>query len=751
MINMEDALQTFIAESRELLQDMEDKLLHINQLSGDDFTEAVNAIFRAAHTIKGSAGLFGLDNIVGFTHVLESILDRVREAELVIDDSLVSLLLQCKDHVSLMIGLLAGNNEITAEQLQSNDVILLQKLAPFESPDAVHAASVLSQEAKQVNIVPPTPTHDKVEVLDHGMVDSDNWHISLHFGPDVLRNGMDPLSFFRYLGTIGSIVNIETSFAALPAAAEMDPESCYMAYEISFKSAVDKTTIESVFEFVQDDCDIHIMPPHSLIADFVKVIAKMPKEEQRIGQMLVRCGTLTERELARVLEMQAAAAQQPGAIAGIQQPLGQLLVEQGLVPPVVVEAALEKQQQQRKAKSKQQQSIRVDAEKLDQLINLIGELVIAGAGVNIVLQRARMPQLLEATSTMSRLIEEVRDSALNLRMVQIGETFNRFQRVVHDVAADLGKEITLSISGGETELDKTVVEKIGDPLTHLIRNSIDHGIEDAATRVQRGKPACGTVKLNAYHESGSIVIEVADDGGGLNRSKILAKGIEKGLVEPGQDLSDQEVFQLIFEAGFSTADKVSNISGRGVGMDVVRRNIEALRGTIDIESQYLQGTMMRIRLPLTLAIIDGFLVCVGDYSYVIPLTMVVECIDLDDDNRSIIKQSSYINLRGEVLPILQLRELFDVNTEPSKRESIVVVQYGSMRAGLVVDTLQGEFQTVIKPLGKLFERMRYIGGSTILGSGEVALILDIPHLIQFYTQARAAPHAGGHIPQLSTF
>lgn len=742
-MNMEDALQTFIAESRELLQDMEDRLLHINQLSGEEFTEAVNAIFRAAHTIKGSAGLFGLDDIVGFTHVLESILDRVRDGEQVIDASLVSLLLECKDHVGVMVEMLAGASDISAEELRDEDAALLLKLKPFEASSAVNTAAMV--------VNPTKPKFEKVETLGGGMVDSDNWHISLRFGRDVLRNGMDPLSFFRYLGTIGTIVSIETSFDEMPDAAEMDPESCYMAYEINFQSEVDKTTIESVFEFVQDDCEIHIFPPHSLVDEFVKLIARMPKEELRIGQMLVRCGTLTERELANVLEIQAQAAHQLDGSVSTKQPLGQILVEQGYVPPVVVEAALEKQQQQRKAKSKQQQSVRVDADKLDQLINLIGELVIAGAGVNIVLQRARMTQLLEATSTMNRLIEEVRDSALNLRMVQIGETFNRFQRVVHDVAADLGKEIALSITGGETELDKTVVEKIGDPLTHLIRNSIDHGIEDAATRVQRGKPACGTVKLNAYHESGSIVIEVADDGGGLNRAKILAKGIEKGLVEPGQELSDQEVYQLIFEAGFSTADKLSNISGRGVGMDVVRRNIEALRGTIDIESEHLQGTMMRIRLPLTLAIIDGFLVGVGDYSYVIPLTMVVECIDLDDDTRIGIKQNSYINLRGEVLPVVQLRELFDVHTELGKRESIVVVQYGSMRAGLVVDNLQGEFQTVIKPLGKLFERMRYIGGSTILGSGEVALILDVPHLIQFYTQARAAPGHGVPAPQINSF
>ena len=739
-MDMEQALQTFIVESRELLQDMEDKLLQIHSLHGEDFVDAVNAIFRAAHTIKGSAGLFGLENIVGFTHVLESLLDRVRSGEQPVVPELVSLLLKCKDQVGRKIDLLAGVSEYTQQQVHENGVVLLAQLAGFAAHPHETGMSVQASSA---------PVNDKVEVesVGGGVIDSDNWHISLKFGPDVLRNGMDPLSFFRYLNTIGRIVNIETSFDNMPPIAEMDPESCYLSYQISFSSNADKATIEGVFEFVQGDCEVRILPPHSLVADFVELIGGMSKDEQRIGQMLLRCGTLTERELQMVLDIQAGSAE--SAAAGAEhRPLGQIAVEQGLVQSEVVEAALEKQQQQRKVKTRQQQSVRVDADKLDHLITLIGELVIAGAGVNIVLQRSRMTQLLEATSTMNRLIEEVRDSALNLRMVQIGETFNRFQRVVHDVAADLGKDIALKISGGETELDKTVIEKIGDPLTHLVRNSIDHGIEDVQTRLQRGKPASGTVCLNAFHESGSIVIEVSDDGGGLNRDKILAKAREKGLVEAGQELSDQDVFQLIFEAGFSTADKLSNISGRGVGMDVVRRNIEALRGTIEIESQYLIGTTMRIRLPLTLAIIDGFLVGVGRASYVIPLSMVVECVDLDAAGREAIAKHNYVNLRGEVLPVVRLRDLFEVPADDIARESIVVVQYGSMRAGLVVDSLHGEFQTVIKPLGRLFERMRCIGGSTILGSGEVALILDVPHLIQSYTQSasREVPKAANILP-----
>jgi two-component system chemotaxis sensor kinase CheA len=314
-------------------------------------------------------------------------------------------------------------------------------------------------------------------------------------------------------------------------------------------------------------------------------------------------------------------------------------------------------------------------------------------------------------------------------MVQIGETFNRFQRVVRDVSKELGKSIDLEIHGGDAELDKTVVEKISDPLMHLVRNSIDHGIESPQLRQERGKPETGVLQLNAYHESGSIVIEVSDDGGGLNTPKILAKARANGLVPAEAELSEHEICQLIFEPGFSTADKLSNISGRGVGMDVVRRNIEALRGSIEIDSTYTVGTTMRIRLPLTLAIIDGFMMKVGGSSYVVPLDIVEECLEMDAASRSD-QERHYINLRGEALPFIRLGEYFSQTSEKLRRENIVIIKYGSWKAGLVVDELVGEFQTVIKPLGSLFNHLAGISGSTILGSGEVALILDAPALIQ---------------------
>ena len=436
-----------------------------------------------------------------------------------------------------------------------------------------------------------------------------------------------------------------------------------------------------------------------------------------LGEILVKCGSLTQNELDAALRIQASA------------PIGEVLVGQGMVRAPVVEAALEKQKQGRDAKAGEVSLIRVDSSKLDRLIDLVGELIIVGSSASLFAQRSGVAELLEITSYMSRMVEEVRDTALSLRMVQIGATFNRFQRVVHDVSRELGKDIRLEIGGAETELDKVVVEKIADPLTHLVRNSMDHGIEPEAARIASGKPACGTLKLNAYHDSGSIVIEVSDDGGGLNREKILKKAIEKGIVAADANLADQEICQLIFEAGFSTADKVSNLSGRGVGMDVVRRNIQDLRGSIELDSVEGQGTTTRIRLPLTLSIIDGFQVAVGKSSYVIPLDMVIECIEFEGGQDEA-GQSGYLNLRGEVLPYLRLREYFEVDEAAQKRQNVVVVQYAGRRAGLVVDSLLGELQTVIKPLGRMFGGVKGIGGFTILGSGEVALILDVQRLLQ---------------------
>ncbi|WP_054773408.1 chemotaxis protein CheA, partial [Methylogaea oryzae] len=549
------------------------------------------------------------------------------------------------------------------------------------------------------------------------LVRSEHWHISLRFGENVLRNGMDPLSFIRYLKTLGEIVHISTLYDAMPAAADMDPESCYLGFEIVFDSTASKPDIEKVFEFVADDCQIRIFPPHSEIATFRQLIEALPESDFKVGEILLKSGALTEHELSMALNSQTAPVAEGEEAPPPGKRLGEILVEQGVVYPETVRSALDKQQKIQESKAKESRSIRIDAEKLDQLINLVGELVIAGAGTSMLARKHGLSDVLESASVISRLIEDIRDRSLRLRMVPIGETFNRFRRVVRDVTRELNKDIDLEIRGGDTELDKSVVEKIGDPLTHLVRNSMDHGIEDVQTRLGLGKPAKGRVGLNAYHDSGNIVIEVSDDGGGIDRDKVLAKAIAKGVVAPGANLSDQEILQLIFAPGLSTADQVTNLSGRGVGMDVVKRNVLALRGSVEVASELGVGTTVSIRLPLTLSIIDGFLVGVGKSTYVLPLDSVVECIEFDKQKQRD-HEGNYINLRGQVLPYLNLRQLFDESNADTLRKSIVVVQGGGQQIGVVVDQLLGEFQTVIKPLGKLFERLRCVSGSTILAAAK---------------------------------
>jgi two-component system chemotaxis sensor kinase CheA len=706
----DEYLHTFVVECRELLEQMEEALLTVEQAADDP--DIINAIFRAAHTIKGSAGMFGIDHIVAFTHAAESVLDLVRGGELAMTPELAALFIEAHDYLRELVDYVEKG--LPHDQIDPHGKALIAQLETYLGNTPETASTHLAADM-------PAIPEANVEREHSDAVGTDLWHISLRFGPEVFRNGMDPFSFVRCLGKLGRIEELVTLTDAIPPAAVMDPETCYLGFEISFSSDAGKADIDAVFNFVRSDCLIRILPPRSKITEYRRLIQELPEQEMRLGEILVRCGTLTADELDSILQLQARQGDEP-------QRIGEVLVEQHLVSPPVVEAALEKQQQIKDHKKSEANLIRVDADKLDGLINLVGELIIAGAGTNIIARRAGMADLIESTATLSRLVEEVRDSALALRMVPIGATFNRFTRVVRDLSKELGKDIDLVISGADTELDKTVVEKIADPLTHLVRNSMDHGIEAADLRIARGKPAKGTLKLNAYHDAGSIVIEVSDDGGGLNKAKILAKAVERGLVAEGAVLTDKEIYNLIFEPGFSTADTVSNLSGRGVGMDVVRRNIQALRGSIDLDSREGQGSTTRIRLPLTLAIIDGFMVGVGNGAYVIPLDMVVECVELkawaEQD-----RDGQYLNLRGEVLPYRRLRDYFDRDGDLVPRENVVVVRYGERKAGLVVDKLMGEFQTVIKPLGKLFKGEKSLGGFTILGSGEVALIVDVPGLM----------------------
>ncbi|CAH0305206.1 chemotaxis protein CheA [Pseudomonas mediterranea] len=673
-INLDQAQQTFIVEAREQLQAMEESLLQLENDPADD--DAIGAIFRAAHTIKGSAGLFGLEPIVSFTHIVEDVLDRLRNGSVEVDTGLIAVLLKSSDHMLELINVVANQGGTLTPPALKRERELCQVLQEYQAPPSDDAPAATTEATAQ------EPSETRL------------WHISLRFGQDVFRNGMDPLSFLRYLQTLGEIVHLDTQTEALPSVEAFDAESCYLGFDIDFRSAASHGAINEVFDFVREDCLIEIVAV-----------------DERANTGLV------------------ATAQEPNAESTALVATGELLPDQRKTPRTSGQLPADRPPASSENKAKDGAYVRVNADKLDELINLVGELVIASAGTSLLARNCHDDTLQEATSTVSGLVEEILDGALRLRMIPIGETFNRFRRVVRDVSQELGKDIDLIISGAETELDKTVVEKIGDPLMHLLRNAMDHGIETAEARLAAGKPAKGHLHLNAYHDSGSIVLEIADDGAGLNRDRILEKAQERGLVAPGASPTDQEIYNLIFEPGFSTAQAVTSLSGRGVGMDVVKRNITLLRGTVDLDSQPGQGTVVRIRLPLTLAIINGFLVGIDQSTYVIPLDMVQECIELSEDDGTASREQGYLDLRGEVLPLVYLRDHFNHEGRAARRQNVVVVRYAELKAGLVVDDLLGEFQTVIKPLGKLFGALRGISGSTILGSGAVALILDVPALL----------------------
>lgn len=706
---MEAIISTFLDECSELLELFEQAALRLEQDAGD--AAAVGELFRAAHTIKGSAGLFGFDAVVEFTHGVETLLDGMRAGEVSVDGARVALLLEAKDHIADLVQATADGSDLAPLSDGGNE--LSRRLR-----DSAVAGADVSGEADEASET-SAPAENPC------------WHISVRFGGDSLRNGFDPMSFVRYLSTLGEIEHLSTVTDALPELTEMDPEASYLGFEMDLLSSVSRQDIESAFEFVRDDSLLRIVAPRAALQEYLELIDTYENDDRvRLGEILVASGSLSQSELDRALDLQNASDPAPK--------LGDLLVEQTGTDPRLVEAALKRQDRLR---GRQGGSVRVDAEKLDRLINLVGELVIATASAKLAARQSSDNSVVEPTEAVSGFVEELRESALRLRMVQIGDTFSKFRRVVRDVSAELEKDIRLEISGGDTELDKAVVEKIADPLTHLVRNAIDHGIEDVHTRMQRGKSPQGTLRLDAYHDSGNVVVEITDDGGGLDLNAIRSRAVERGLLEQDANPSESELADLIFHPGFSTKQQVSDLSGRGVGMDVVRRNVEALRGTVEIAARPGQGTSVRIRLPLTLAIIEGFLVGVGGASYVIPLDAVSECVELE--RRAVASgDRNFINLRGEVLPLLRLGDTFAVAGHGQKRANVVVVQSGANKAGLVVDRLLGEFQTVIKPMGRLFRHAHGISGSTVLGSGEVALILDVAALVQHCTATEAQAVGG---------
>lgn len=715
-----EAMPAFISEADEQITAIETLLLELEEQP--DNRELLDSLFRCAHTVKGSAGIFGLNRVVEFTHHVETLLDKMRDGELALTPDISTLLLQCNDQIKFLVDTAADEQADTPEKkdVRADLVVQLRALTeggttPATATDTPPLAAAAVEQGLRV------------------------WSISARFGTETFRNGMDPLSIARYLGGMGRVVSMRCGIDLVPPLVNINPESCYLSFFMELETSSGREDLEGAFSFVMDDCELSLVEPETPGQKLARAIEEMP-ETPRLGEMLVSVGALSQDKLEQVLSTQQ---QSRGMPAVVKPKIGDLLESQAGVAHEVVEAALGKQQKIRENAPSEERYIRVQADRLDAVINLLGELVIAGAGAMLLARETRHESLIEANLQMNGLIEEIRNGTLGLRMVPVGETFSRFRRVVRDTAASLGKEVNFEIMGGDAELDKSMVEKIADPLMHLVRNSLDHGLEPPHERLAAGKTRAGHLTLSARHETGAILIRIEDDGRGINRDRVLQRAWNRGLVEPGVVPSENDINMLIFEPGFSTAEQVTNLSGRGVGMDVVRRNIEALRGSIRLNSMPGVGLQVDIRLPLTLAIIDGFMVGVGNSKFVLPLESVIEVIEAAPQNTRVDASGRHcLELRGSVLPVVRLRSLYSLESGLPDRVSVVVVHSTRGNYGIEVEMLLGQQQTVIKPLGRLFKTLRGISGSSILGSGEVALILDVASLGELTTGSETSV-AGG--------
>ncbi len=685
---MEQHIAAYREEAIELLAELESSLLELEETPDDK--DLISRVFRAMHTIKGSGAMFGFDAIARFTHEVETVFDLVRNGKMAVTKELLSLTLQSRDYISALLDASSGLGEV--DQARGEEIIAgLRRLEQGGRAAQPAAPPPADREP------PPSGGQPVAEK-------SVTWRIRFEPNRELLLCGSKPLSLINELRDLGTC-QVIAHYDKIPALDGLVPEHCYLYWDIVLTTSRGEAAIRDVFIFVEDDCRISV----KLIDD-----PSRDQEPNRLGEILVDRGDLAPETLQTVLAQ--------------QKPLGELLVASGAVSPEKVQSALVEQQQvkavrQERGAPEGAASIRVPAEKLDQLVNLVGEMVTVQARLSQVAGMTGDPRFVSIAEEVERLTNELRNTALNIRMLPIGSTFSKFKRLVRDLSLELGKEIDMETFGADTELDKTVIEKLNDPLVHIIRNSIDHGIETPDKRLAAGKPRVGTIRLGAEHAGDSVLITIHDDGAGINREAIHKKAIELGMVSPSLELSDQEVFGYIFAPGFSMAAKVTSVSGRGVGMDVVKRGIEGLRGTIVVDSSLGSGTTITLKIPLTLAIIESLLVKIGDSHFVLPLTSVEECVELSREDVEKAHGRNVANVRGHLTPYINLRQQFGITGERPDIEQIVIVGVKGGRVGFVVDCVVGEHQTVIKPLGALYHDVVGISGATILGDGSVALIL----------------------------
>lgn len=717
MSHSHKARQIFIDEARdELLPELENALLELGETPDDP--DLINRAFRALHTLKGSGAMFGFDHLAELAHEVETVFDHIRDGRYPVDNALIELTLTAKDQFQLLI----------------------------ENPESVKGETIegLAGDFKEIGVSKASDSADAPgRSKEETETDASIWNVYLiRFKPhaEIFKNGTNPLFLLDELNGLG-VTRIIAHTGNIPDLTSLDPEACYVWWDILL--ATDKTTnaIQDVFIFVEDDSELFIetmaenIQPGQEEGAFDTMAALLLKDEntptKKLGQVF---------SAATPLEVMPENSQPAEADNG--HPSQSKNRDSGMNRR---SGSNRKSGKERRATAKTISSMRVQSAKLDQLVNLVGELVIAQTRLTRLADEKESPELIEIAEVIERLSNDLRENTLDIRMLPIGASFGKFKRVVWDLSAQRGKTVELVTEGAATELDKTVIERLDDPLVHLLRNSIDHGIETPEERAAAGKPPQGKIVFSAEHSGGHVIITIYDDGRGIDPEIVKAKAIEKGLLSPDAAPDEKDLLNLIFEPGFSTTDEVSDISGRGVGMDVVKQSITTLRGKVSIKSEKGRGTSIKMTIPLTLAIIDGLEVKISGQHYIVPLAVVSECLEMDNSSDQS-QENRFINLRDQLVPFLRLREWFSVEGRRADKEQLVIVSSEKHLVGLVVDEVIGLQQTVIKNLGEAYKDIQGVSGATIQGDGSIALILDVDPLIQKaendFHKARKDRHMG---------
>lgn len=716
MFDSDEFISIFLSEANEIVEGLENDLVLLEDNKSDE--DLLNKIFRSAHTLKSSAGTVGFTTMSELNHVAENLLEKVRSGKLDVTPTMITVLLEFLDTVKIMLqNIIDGKGEADGVNNIESLKAKIKAIADGNEIDASVQAPTTSSAAPTVKKETSTQAQaiEEPEKKEESSSGSNVFHISMSFKATIFDNGIDPLMFLNDLRDIGTISNLKIDSSNVPPISALeDPYTCYTQFSLDISTNSTLEQVQNIFLFVIDDNDINISDAKVSVQKEDKIetqtepqVAEETKEEKTIEETKSQEETKEEIKTEQAKPQTSAVKSQASSSVKVQAP----------------------------------STVRVDTRKLDSLMNLIGELVIAQSRIMQLTQSLDIDNgLKEAVSSMDRTSRQIQEEVMNIRMMPVGPIFNQFHRYVRDLNLELNKEVKLVLKGETTEIDKNMLEQLSDPLKHIIRNSMDHGIEKTKEeRISRGKPEFGTITMSAAHQEGHVVIEVSDDGNGLNKERIYNKAIEKGLLSKDGKYSDAEIYRTIFSPGLSTAEKITDISGRGVGMDVVRANVEKMKGKIEIKSEEGKGSTFIIKLPLTLAIIEGITFALGEQIYIMPLISIIEQMKVKNEQiKPFEGRGEMIKIRDEYLPLIRLHKVFEIDThiEDIDNGIVVVVEAGYRRCAIFVDELLDQQQVVIKSLDSAFSKHSGISGGTILGDGRIALIIDIQGLVNISLQGK---------------